>query len=71
MKQRTLTLVAAFLAFGLSARAGVFHVATYPLRHPIKTPVAVARVATFPLRHPVKTAKALSYPVRHPVSTLK
>ena len=32
---------------------GIFAVATYPFRHPVK----VLKVVTYPVRHPVKTVK--------------
>jgi len=48
---KALILIA--LATGAIAQAGVVHVATYPLRHPVKT----VKTLAYPLRHPVKTLK--------------
>lgn len=61
----------AFLILSISAQAGVLRVATYPLRHPVKSQEKVFTVATFPVRHPVKAVKTLAYPVRHPVKTVR
>jgi hypothetical protein len=48
--------IALFLALAGLASAGVLKVATFPVRHPVKTVKAV----TYPLAHPVKTLKAIS-----------
>ena len=55
---RTLSaLVLAVAFFAATASAGVFHVVSYPVRHPVKTTKVVVKTATYPVRHPVKTLK--------------
>jgi hypothetical protein len=41
------------LMFSALSFAGIFKVATYPLRHPVK----VIKVLTYPVRHPLKSVK--------------
>jgi hypothetical protein len=41
------------------ANAGILKVATYPVRHPVKTVKCAAIVAFFPVLHHVRTARAL------------
>jgi hypothetical protein len=48
--------VLVFLAVCAIGNAGSLKVATFPLRHPVKT----VRVLTYPAAHPVKSVKAVS-----------
>lgn len=47
---------AAILILAASAQAGTLKVASFPVRHPVKT----AKTLLFPVAHPVKTVKAVS-----------
>ena len=53
--KRILAVTAIIGFLSISADAGVLKVATFPVRHFVKTAKTVFRVATFPVRHPVKT----------------
>ena len=43
------------LAAAIAAQAGILKVATYPVRHPVKTIKTTLKTGTYPVRHPIKT----------------